>query len=83
MEILNKISELVSEGYTVCFKSYPGGRVYIELTYDNFYHANHLLAHLDVIKQGYDSDCVVTILDCLKHKIEQQKEYWDKKHGSD
>ena len=75
-DYINKINELVLEGYAVCFKFYPDSCVAIEVTYDYFYHANYKFARLDDIKP----DCVVTILDCLKHKIEQQKEYWEKQN---
>lgn len=74
MEILNKINELVLEGYTVCFKLYPGDYVGIKVSYDNFYHANHILPHLDDIKPEHVPDCIVVTLDDLKHKIEQLKE---------
>lgn len=74
MEVLNKINELVLEGYTVCFKLYPGDYISIEVTYDRVYHANHMLTHLDYIKPEHVSDCIVMILDDLKHKIQQLKE---------
>lgn len=80
MEVPNKINELVLEGYTVCFKFYPGDYLSIEVTYDNVYHAKHMLARLDDIKPEHVSDCIVTILDDLRHKIEYLKEYLEKEH---
>lgn len=78
MEVLNKINELVSEGYTVCFKFHPGDYIGIEVTYDREYHANYRLAHLDDNKPDHLSDCIVVILDDLRHKIEYLKGYLEK-----
>ena len=80
MKVPNKINELVSEGYTVCFKFHPGDYIGIEVTYDRVYHAKHMLTRLDDIKPEHVSDCVVTILDDLKHKIEYLKGYLEKGH---
>ena len=83
MEVLNKINELSLEGYTVCFKFHSGDCVGIEMTYDRSYHANHMLTNLDDIKPEHMSDCIMAILNGLKHKIEYLKEYLEKEHGSD
>ena len=67
MDILNKINELVLMGYTVSFKPYPFDLVCIKMTYDNYYHANHMLTIPCKVKAEY----ILLILDELRFKIEK------------
>lgn len=67
MEILNKISQLVLMGYTISFKSYPLDLLYIEMTYDNHYHAKYMLT----IPCKVEVDYILAVLDILRYRIEK------------